>query len=666
MNRALKALRNPEAQKKIVYSFFSALKPKPRKTVSQWADEHIVIPPESSNFPGKFYTKDVPYLQGLMDAANEPAVHVIAAIWGAQTGKTIGIYNIHYYYIHEDPCAQLMMRPTDKDSKFFSKTRFKPVMNATRVLSDLYDRKSSSLDEFLFKNGAWCAMCGSNSVTDASGKSVRIYSADEVDRFEISGEGDIVDIAKKRMATAHNWLMLITATPKDDGTSTIQKWWKLSDKRKYFVPCPHCGHKQTLYWSKETVVWDHAEDGNPLPETVRYICENDKCQAELYDDDINEMVKEGEWIATASFNGIAGFGKLPEFYAPWKRLSETVRDFLNAKDDPDKLRVWVNTALGQVWKEPGEALEVADVFDLCEDYGPVAPAASGIVTAAVDTQDDRLEIMTKAWGRGEESWALEYVVFHGDTSIIPESLSMPGQLNMFQVQDNENNPWFQLDQFLQKTYCHESGVEIPISITGIDTGGHRADQVYTYVKMRQNRGVRGLKGDPNPLKAPISPPSSSTRSKAGKKYKIKLFMVGTQALKDTIAARLRHTMKKEPEERSGIAVYHYPRSFPYEFFEQLTAEKKVKRKKGGRYIKLWENTKNARNEALDLEVYNLAVLKMKCPNSQSLSARCEMYEKYMKANVDNKSSEVLAAKHNIPGPLPVRKRRRVINSGVQI
>jgi phage terminase large subunit GpA-like protein len=504
-------------------------------------------------------------------------------------------------------------------------------------------------------------MCGSNSVTDASGKSVRVFSADEVDRFEVSSEGDIVDIAMKRMGTAHNWLMMITATPKDDGTSTVQKWWNLSDKRKYFVPCPKCEHKQTLYWSKETVTWDHTEDGEHIPETARYVCEH--CHAELYDDDINEMVKKGEWIATAPFKGIAGFGELPEFYAPWKKLRETARDFLNAKDDPDKLRVWVNTALGQPWKEPGEALEVADIYELCEEYDPVVPAGAGIVTAFVDTQDDRLEVLTKAWGRGEESWALEYRVFHGDTSIIPESLSMPGQQNLFDRQDTEDNPWFQMDQFLAKTYPHQSGVQIPIAITGIDTGGHRADQVYTYVKLRQGRGVRGTKGDTNPFKAPISPPSTSARSKAGKKYKIKLFMIGTQTLKDTISARLRHTLKKDPGERSGIAVYHYPRHFPYEFFEQLTAEKKVKRKVGGRYIKVWENVKKARNEALDLEVGNLAVLKMKCPNAQALADRCEMYDKYLKTNVNT-----IPKQENPPvvAYAPAKKARRVISSGVQI
>lgn len=664
MDRAMTIVRNPDARRMIFTSFFSGMKPKPKLTVSQWADEHIVIPPESSNFPGKFYTKDVPYLRGFQNAATESGVHIIAAMWGAQTAKTTGIINAHGYFTHQDPCKQLIMRPTEKDSRFFSKTRYKPIIRATKVLNEIYDVKASTLEEFIFINGAWWALCGSNSVTDASGKSIRFLSVDEPDRFEVSSEGDIIDIAIKRMATAHDWLMIITGTPKDDGTSTIQKWWKLSDQRKYFVPCPKCSHKQTLYWSKETVVWDHDEDGTHHHETARYVCEH--CHSELYDDDINEMVKLGEWIATAPFNGIAGFGELPEFYAPWKKLSDTVRDFLNAKEDPDKLRVWVNTALGQPWKEPGESLEVADIFELREEYDPVVPIGAGIVCASVDVQDDRLEVLTKGWGRGEESWALERRIFSGDTSIIPDSLSMPGQLNMFELRDNENNPWAQMDQFLMATYPHESGVQIPIAITGIDTGGHRADQVYTYVKMRQGRGVRGLKGDTNPFKAPISAPSSSTRSKAGKKYKIKLFMIGTQALKDTIAARLRHTLSKELAERKGPAVYHYPKNddFSYEFFEQLTVEKKVKRKIGGRIVRLWQNVKNERNEGLDLEVYNLAVLRMKCPNAQALSKRCEMYDGYQKVNLNSnkKIKEIILGKDDYP----VKKRRRVINSGIKI
>lgn len=663
MNSPRPIVRNPEARRKIITSFFGGMKPQPRIIISSWGDEHLWIPAESSNFPGKFYSRDIPYIAGFVNSAQEPGVHTVVAMWGSQTAKTTGIYLIHYFHIHQDPCSQMMMRPTKDDSDFFVKTRFNPPLMATKVLAELKDHKESTLKGFFFRNGAWIAFCGSNSVTDASGKSVRIVSFDEVDRFETSTEGDIIEITKKRMATAHNRLMIITATPKDDGTSTVQHWWNLSDKRKYFVPCPKCGHKQTLYWSKETVVWDTDPDGTHHPETARYLCE--ECHEALYDDDINDMVKNGEWIATAPFNGIAGFGELPEFYAPWKKLGETVQDFLNTHDDPDKLRVWVNTALGQPWKEPGEALEVADVFELRERYDPIAPAGSGIVTGFVDVQDDRLEVLTKAWGRGEESWALERKVFHGDTSIIPESLSMPGQLNMFDRRDNENNPWCQLDEFYNRTYQHASGVQIPISVLGIDTGGHRADQVYTYVKMRQHRGVRGTKGDKNPFKQPISPPSTSTRSKAGRKYKIKLFMIGTQALKDTVAARLRHTLAKKQDERSGPAVYHYPdtEDFPYEFFEQLTAEKKVKRKVGGRLVKMWENIKNARNEGLDLEVGNLAVLRMKCPNAQALAARCEMYDKYLKTNLGVKKEAEKTDQQIVVQASPQR-RRRILSKGI--
>ena len=82
----------------------------------------------------------------------------------------------------------------------------------------------------------------------------------------------------------------------------------------------------TIFFSKIRNV-----DKKDAQRALRTVCENTSCRAELNDHDINEMVKKGSWIKTASSNGIAGFGDFPEIYSPFVTLEETVEGFLRAK-----------------------------------------------------------------------------------------------------------------------------------------------------------------------------------------------------------------------------------------------------------------------------------------------------------------------------------------------
>jgi len=40
-----------------------------------------------------------------------------------------------------------------------------------------------------------------------------------------------------------------------------------------------------------------------------------------------------------------------------------------------------------------------------------------ILTAAVDTQDNRLELKIQGWGEGMERWMIDYHVIHGDPAL---------------------------------------------------------------------------------------------------------------------------------------------------------------------------------------------------------------------------------------------------------
>jgi phage terminase large subunit GpA-like protein len=94
-------------------------------------------------------------------------------------------------------------------------------------------------------------------------------------------------------------------------------------------------------------------------------------------------------------------------------------------------------------------------------------------------------------------------------------------------------------------------------------------------------------------------PRRPTRTNKGK---IPLFIVGVDAVKDAVYARLKLT---EP----GPGAIHFPRRLDADYFRQLTAERVVTRFEKGRPIRSWQPKRDGeRNEALDTFVYAHAAL----------------------------------------------------------
>ena len=166
---------------------------------------------------------------------------------------------------------------------------------------------------------------------------IRLVLCDEVDRYPASAgsEGDPIQLARKRSATFFNRKIVMVSTPTNKDASRIEDAFEKSDKRYFYVPCPHCKHEQTLKWSN--VRWNDND-----PETAQYMC--DECGTLWTDSDRRWSIRNGQWLAQDEFKGVAGF-HISGLYSPWTPLSEGVRDFLNVKKNPEQLRVWTNVYL---------------------------------------------------------------------------------------------------------------------------------------------------------------------------------------------------------------------------------------------------------------------------------------------------------------------------------
>lgn len=512
-----------------------------------------------------------------MDAISDPSIHTVVIMSSAQVGKTEILNNVVGFYVDQDPAPMLLLQPTLEMGQAWSKDRLAPMLRDCPALIDKVKDPASrnSGNTLLHKTfpGGHITIAGANSPASLASRPVRVLLADEVDRYPASAgtEGDPVSLASKRTATFWNRKRVMTSTPTVKDASRIEKAFKESDQRRFWVPCPHCDVHQVLRWPQ--VQWPEGH-----PSSALYACI--ECGVLWSDAERWAAVRHGEWRAGANFAGIAGF-HLSELYSPWRRLGETAEDFLAAKADKEQLKAWVNTALGETWEDKGETVDGEAIKELMEPYGPDdVPDAVQFCTAGVDTQDDRLEVEVVGWGEDEESWGIQYSVIYGDPA--------------------QDHVWEELDEILTGSFTTDQGRVIRIKCAAIDSGGHHAEAVFRFTKKRFRRKVYAIKGQGGQGR-PIWPLRASKSKTAHT-----VFMVGVDTAKDAIYSRF-------GIEDAGPGFCHLPSDpdagYDDQWFSGVTAEQKMTRYKEGRAYYVWQLPKGKRNEPLDCRVYATAAMK---------------------------------------------------------
>ena len=531
-----------------------------------------------------------------MDACSDPNIQEVVVMAGAQLGKTEAILNIIGYHIHHDPSPILVLQPTLDMAQAFSKDRVASgLIRSTPALRDKVkdprsrDSGNTTLHK-VFPGGA-LTMVGANSASGLASRPIRLVLCDEVDRYPTSAgtEGDPIQLARKRSATFWNRRIVMVSTPTNKGASRIEEAFEQSDQRRFHLPCKHCHHEQVMKWAN--VRWEDD------PDTAAYMCEG--CGVLWSDSDRRWSIRNGTWIAAKPFNGIAGFA-INGLCSPWTPLTDGVKDFLAVRKNPEQLRVWTNTYLGETWEDAGEQI---DDYDLAErrEVIETIPEDVMFLTCGTDVQDNRLECSIVGWGRDDESWVVEHVTLYGDPST--------PQL------------WSALDSVIFKTYDTVNGRQMGIRATCIDSGGHFTNAVYQYCKKHTGRRVFAIKGVGGEGKPAAGRPSKANVAKCP------LFPIGVDTVKSLLFARMRID---EP----GAGYIHFSDRLDEEYFRQLTAEKVVTRFHKGFKKRVFEKIR-ARNEALDCMVYSYAAYAILGINVNSMADKIASEEPIKSFKEDN-------------------------------
>lgn len=568
------------------------LKPDPELWVDEWADEYMRIPRDTGAAePGKYRTARTPYAREPMRCLSpaHPCKRVITMV-ASQLMKTQIALNWIGALIHMAPSNILTLLPSLALAKRVS-ARIGKTIAATpelkeRVAASRSRDARNTMDTKEFEGGTLYATTA-GSASNLAELAARFIYGDEVDRWDVDvdEEGDPVDLAETRGSTfGRNAKFYFSSSPTIKGASRIADLFETSDQRYYYLPCPTCGHMQVLEWERLLYSADFR--------TVHYKCSSTECDVLIEEHHKGEMLAKGEWRSHAKGDGETVGFHLNALYAPlgWTSWADLAKQFEKAKRAQDRgdlepMQVFYNTRLAKVWDSAVEQTkaEVLQARALQENYvlGTLTVGVL-VLTCSVDVQANRLEVMVIGWGAGMERWIVDFKVIPGDPA--------------------DQRTWELLDEVLKVRYRHPCGVALGILATGIDSGGHHTHEVYQFCRVRRWRNVFALKGASKPGRPVIAQrPSLVDVTWRGQTERngAELWMVGTDTAKDWIYNRYSF--------ESGPGAVHFAKDLPDEFFQQCVAERKIARYvKGYKRIE-WVKGKADRNEALDLQVYNLAM-----------------------------------------------------------
>ena len=569
--------------------FLSRLtKPIKKISVSKWADTFRQLPSDAAE-PGQWHTSRVPYMQAVMDAFTDERIHRVAIKAAAQVSKSECLLNIVGRFAHVDPCSLMIIQPTLELAQDFSKARLSRMIEDTKVLTPLFydklktrDANQTILNKFF--TGGRVVLTGANSPANLASRPIRILLCDEVDRFpqSASKEGDPVDLAAKRTTTFWNYKIGLFSTPTTEGASRIDLEYQLGTQEEWRHQCPNCGEYHALDYRQMQVDFkqtrDEAGNKSVVVNSVKWRCPD--CGFEFSELEMKNAPQHYEaQNPDAIKNGTRSFW-LNGFSSPWLSWHEIMREWLEARGDPNREAVVCNTRFGLSYKLTGEYSDENIFLDRREDYDGEIPSPVLLLTAAVDVQANRLEYEVVGWCAGFERHGILRGVIRGEPNFAAT--------------------WRALDDVLDRVYFFGNGKPIKVARTFVDSGFATAT-VYDYCARNMSKGrfpIKGKSGMGLPLIYRYSNPKNSG---------VLLTILGVDDGKQEVMSRLGVT--------EGNGVMHFPRDdkffkrrgYDADYFKQLISEHKVFRKVGGIVYQAWEPiVEHTRNESLDLAVYNFA------------------------------------------------------------
>lgn len=541
----------------------ASLRPPPRLSLPAWVEGNIVLPGEVSATPGRL--KLNPVQRGIAEAISDPNIERVTLVKPVRLGLTTLITSTIASYVSNEPSPILAVLPTEQDCRDFVVSDLEPIFENSPSLHGLIsgEKDESGRNTLLSRRfpGGSLKVVAAKSPRNLRKHNARILLIDEADAMEIGPEGSPILLAERRTLSFANRKIIMGSTPIFEETSHVLRAYRESDQRIFEIKCVECGEYSEPEWSH--IRWPEGE-----PSKAAWYCP--KCGSIVEERMKSQMVADGRWRITrpeitnhAGFRTSALVSTLAN--ASWANLA---REFLAAKSSPDQLQTFVNTLLGQGWRgDAGEELDPASLSAKVEDFGlSRIPSEVLIVTAGIDVQQDRLEIVFVGHGKENQIFVLGNSVIWGK----PE----------------DGETWIELDELLKTTWRHPAGGVLKVDAAAIDSGdGQRTEYVHAFTRSRFNRKVISVKGAAG-FSRPLIERSHQKNNL--------LFIVGVDSVKLRIQSGFTHGNIR-------LSADLEPRCF-----EELASERLETRYSRGQPARQWTRIPGRRAEILDSLTYGVA------------------------------------------------------------
>lgn len=612
--------------------------PEKALSVSQWAEAHRHVGADSgSPIVGKWSNEETPYLVEPMDACQlGNGVRRVVLTGGAQFGKSEVALNALGWAIDYEPCKILLLLPSLNETQTYSRSKWEPMVEASPRLrervhlmkSRASDGSTTAVKKF---RGGDIELVTSGASKGLQMRTVRVVVAEECAQYEADEEGnvgvggDAITAAEGRQETwKEDAKTILVSTPGFAGRCRITAEYNLSDMRRWFTPCLHCGDAfvldiRTLHWHEARACMSCPSCGVVIEEADRTVMnargfwlptfehagESEEARAKRARNPAPpKIIPAGEIDAFVPFDEALGYrlavrdceGRARGYHL-WQGQSElsSWQVVLTKKEGFEAgtydAKEYAQKVLGEPFEEVVDRPDSERLFEARGVIYPregVVPSWASIVTGFIDVQANRFEWGVWAYGRG------------GVGARIAKGLiaKNPGDIAS----------WQDVASLVRAEFSGPAYRARRADYWGIDLGGTATDEVYNFVLSNRALNVHALKGaskDGGYAPAYERGTKIKVRWKGQTRGRIIPLITGTHGLKTRIYHGLLQGLDSAREKKLMPRSLHLALDATATDFKQLTAEHLKQddpRKRG-----VWVLPSGAANEQLDIAVGCLAL-----------------------------------------------------------
>jgi phage terminase large subunit GpA-like protein len=566
------------AERLAMQAMAAALDPPPPIDYLGWAERNVVI--GEGSFPGPYNRQLFPYFDEILTALSpDDPCRFVTLMGSAQIGKTT-IANIF-------TCGSLVMgkgnflyaHPTDDNARRWSKMKLAPLMRSTAaVRAEFPQRTRDVADSVTYKERkdglATLLITGANSPASLSQVTIHFQVQDDLAKWEMNSAGDPESQADNRSRAIEFAKIFKVSTPLVIPGCRISKDFESGSQEYPYVPCPHCNEMQVLEWDNMLAALDPAK-----PEEAHFTCV--ACGCSIEEHHRPQMLKAFEWRARnpAARREHRSFW-IWSAYSYLQSFARIASEWLKARGDPASEKTFINDAVGKAYRAQGEARPWEELRDRASEshyiHGNVPPGAL-LLMLGMDCQGDRVEWQLVGFGRDYKRYVIDF-------GLVERHISDP---------DCRRN----LDQLLARKWKNSAGQLLGIDLAAID-GNAWTEDVWSFARRHPSSKlimVRGRGDDAAPRLARVK---RERNEKTGKllKYSSRFYHLGVSILKMSL---YRDLAKDDPLSVGYVA---FPKGLEDEYFQELTAERRMPVKRNGFTVYRWTKDDRQDNEALDTMV----------------------------------------------------------------